>query len=60
MAMQKGTCFLLCIKTEHEYVPLHCPAPVGESIAMALYDYEAIHEADLGFKKGDKLKILAE
>uniref|UniRef100_A0A671V2K4 Tyrosine-protein kinase n=1 Tax=Sparus aurata TaxID=8175 RepID=A0A671V2K4_SPAAU len=26
----------------------------GESIAMALYDYEAIHEGDLGFKKGDK------
>lgn len=33
---------------------------VGESIAMALYDYEAIHEGDLGFKKGDKLKILEE
>ncbi|TKS76906.1 Tyrosine-protein kinase HCK [Collichthys lucidus] len=32
----------------------------GESIAMALYDYEAIHEGDLGFKKGDKLKILEE
>uniref|UniRef100_A0A3Q0SEW1 HCK proto-onco, Src family tyrosine kinase n=1 Tax=Amphilophus citrinellus TaxID=61819 RepID=A0A3Q0SEW1_AMPCI len=31
-----------------------------ESIAMALYDYEAIHEGDLGFKKGDKLKILEE
>ncbi len=33
---------------------------VGESIAMALYDYEAIHDGDLGFKKGDKLKILEE
>lgn len=33
---------------------------LGESIAMALYDYEAIHEGDLGFKKGDKLKILEE
>lgn len=32
----------------------------GESIAMALYDYEALHEGDLGFKKGDKLKILEE
>nr|XP_020515517.1 tyrosine-protein kinase HCK-like [Labrus bergylta]XP_029138580.1 tyrosine-protein kinase HCK-like [Labrus bergylta] len=32
----------------------------GESIAMALFDYEAIHEGDLGFKKGDKLKILEE
>lgn len=35
-------------------------AALGESIAMALYDYEAIHEGDLGFKKGDKLKILLE
>lgn len=35
-------------------------AIVGETIAMALYDYEAIHEGDLGFKKGDKLKILEE
>lgn len=34
-------------------------AAVGE-IAMALYDYEAIHEGDLGFKKGDKLRILEE
>lgn len=33
---------------------------LGETIAMALYDYEAIHEGDLGFKKGDKLKILEE
>lgn len=32
----------------------------GESIAMALFDYEALHEGDLGFKKGDKLKILEE
>lgn len=37
-----------------------CYAALGESIAMALYDYEAIHEGDLGFKKGDKLKILQE
>uniref|UniRef100_A0A672ICA2 Tyrosine-protein kinase n=1 Tax=Salarias fasciatus TaxID=181472 RepID=A0A672ICA2_SALFA len=29
-------------------------------IAMALYDYEAIHDGDLGFKKGDKLRILEE
>ena len=35
-------------------------AIVGETIAMALYDYEAIHEGDLGFKKGDKMKILEE
>lgn len=35
-------------------------AAVGENITMALYDYEAIHEGDLGFKKGDKLKILEE
>lgn len=33
---------------------------LGESVAIALYDYEAIHEGDLGFKKGDRLKILEE
>lgn len=27
---------------------------------MALYDYEAIHEGDLGFRKGDRLQILEE
>lgn len=27
---------------------------------MALYDYEAIHDGDLGFKKGDRLQILEE
>ncbi|KAM4610698.1 tyrosine-protein kinase HCK [Polymixia lowei] len=36
------------------------PAASDESIAIALYDYEAMHEGDLGFKKGDKLKILLE
>uniref|UniRef100_A0A3B4A538 Tyrosine-protein kinase n=1 Tax=Periophthalmus magnuspinnatus TaxID=409849 RepID=A0A3B4A538_9GOBI len=34
--------------------------PPGESVAIALYDYEAIHDGDLGFKKGDKLKIIEE
>nr|ACO13828.1 Tyrosine-protein kinase HCK [Esox lucius] len=32
----------------------------SETIAIALYDYEGINEGDLGFKKGDKLKILQE
>ncbi|XP_034261283.1 tyrosine-protein kinase HCK [Pantherophis guttatus] len=27
-------------------------------IALALYDYEAIHREDLSFQKGDHLKIL--
>uniref|UniRef100_A0AAY4E200 Tyrosine-protein kinase n=1 Tax=Denticeps clupeoides TaxID=299321 RepID=A0AAY4E200_9TELE len=31
-----------------------------DNIAIALYDYEGMHEGDLGFKKGDKLKILEE
>ncbi|XP_050984540.1 tyrosine-protein kinase Lyn isoform X1 [Labeo rohita] len=31
-----------------------------EKIAIALYPYEAIHADDLGFKKGEKLKILEE
>ncbi|XP_069035701.1 tyrosine-protein kinase HCK isoform X1 [Lepisosteus oculatus] len=32
----------------------------GESIVITLYDYEAIHDGDLGFKKGEKLKVLQE
>ncbi|XP_015252314.1 PREDICTED: tyrosine-protein kinase HCK-like [Cyprinodon variegatus] len=32
----------------------------GECDAIALYDYEGIHEGDLGFKKGEKLRILEE
>lgn len=30
------------------------------TVAIALYDYEATHEGDLGFKKGDRLQILEE
>lgn len=33
---------------------------LGEMVAVALYDYEAIHDGDLTFKKGDRLKILEE
>ncbi|KAJ8258469.1 hypothetical protein COCON_G00174810 [Conger conger] len=37
------------------------PAANGpENVAIALYDYEGLHEGDLGFKKGDRLKILQE
>ncbi|KAG5835964.1 hypothetical protein ANANG_G00249590 [Anguilla anguilla] len=37
------------------------PAAAGpESVAIALFDYEGLHEGDLGFKKGDRLKILQE
>ncbi|XP_072571388.1 tyrosine-protein kinase HCK-like [Paramormyrops kingsleyae] len=38
-------------------------APTGDdggTAVIALYDYEPIHDGDLGFKKGDKLKILEE
>ncbi|KAG9330601.1 hypothetical protein JZ751_023708 [Albula glossodonta] len=31
-----------------------------ETVAIALFDYEGIHDGDLGFKKGDRLKILQE
>ncbi|KAG7323137.1 hypothetical protein KOW79_012839 [Hemibagrus wyckioides] len=43
-----------------------CPIPPSSSTddfennAIALFDYEALHDGDLGFKKGDKLKILEE
>lgn len=29
-------------------------------IVVALYPYDAIHQDDLGFKKGEKLKVLEE
>ncbi|KAG9332502.1 hypothetical protein JZ751_014600 [Albula glossodonta] len=32
----------------------------SDTIVIALYDYEALHEGDLGFKKGDRLKVLQE
>ncbi|XP_005993488.1 tyrosine-protein kinase Lyn isoform X2 [Latimeria chalumnae] len=32
----------------------------GGNIFVALYPYEAMHPDDLGFKKGDKLKVLEE
>lgn len=32
----------------------------GDSIVLALYNYEAIHKGDLSFQKGEKLKVLEE
>nr|XP_025043933.1 tyrosine-protein kinase HCK [Pelodiscus sinensis] len=31
-----------------------------DNIVLALYDYEAIHQEDLSFRKGDQLKVLEE
>ncbi|KAM3872429.1 tyrosine-protein kinase HCK [Diretmus argenteus] len=36
------------------------PVAISKSIAIALYDYEAMHDGDLGFKKGDRVIILQE
>uniref|UniRef100_H2RUE1 Tyrosine-protein kinase n=1 Tax=Takifugu rubripes TaxID=31033 RepID=H2RUE1_TAKRU len=47
----------LCITTAQLTWILLAP---GEMVAVALYDYEAIHDGDLTFKKGDRLKILEE
>lgn len=32
-----------------------CPA---DNVVVAIYSYEPTHDGDLGFEKGDKLKIL--
>ncbi|NXH13829.1 HCK kinase, partial [Bucco capensis] len=32
----------------------------GDSVVLALYDYEAIHPGDLSFQKGERLKVLEE
>uniref|UniRef100_A0A674CKT1 Tyrosine-protein kinase n=1 Tax=Salmo trutta TaxID=8032 RepID=A0A674CKT1_SALTR len=53
--------FYFYIHTHTHTLTFSAPPPPGpESIAIALYDYEGINEGDLGFKKGDKLKILQE
>ncbi|KAG2461549.1 tyrosine-protein kinase HCK isoform X2 [Polypterus senegalus] len=31
-----------------------------DNVVIAIYDYEGIHEGDLSFKKGEKLKVLEE
>ena len=51
-------CFFLCLCVKEKIFTYF--TIIGDSIAIALYDYEAIHEGDLGFKKGEKLKILEE
>lgn len=33
-------------------------SPLPDNIVMAIYSYEPNHEGDLGFEKGDKLKII--
>uniref|UniRef100_A0A8C3CHZ2 Tyrosine-protein kinase n=1 Tax=Cairina moschata TaxID=8855 RepID=A0A8C3CHZ2_CAIMO len=40
-------------------VPLLADGP-GDSVVLALYDYEALHAGDLSFKKGERLKVLEE
>lgn len=42
--------FLFSPKEQHEQ----------GKIVVALYPYDAIHQDDLGFKKGEKLKVLEE
>ncbi|NXG79961.1 HCK kinase, partial [Baryphthengus martii] len=32
----------------------------GDSVVLALYDYEAMHVGDLSFQKGERLKVLEE
>ncbi|KAK2825220.1 hypothetical protein Q7C36_019147 [Tachysurus vachellii] len=41
-------------------IPPSSSADDFEKTAIALFDYEGLHDGDLGFKKGDKLKILEE
>lgn len=34
--------------------------PLPDNIGLAIYSYEPSHDDDLGFQKGDKLKILSK
>ncbi|XP_028995790.1 tyrosine-protein kinase Lck [Betta splendens] len=42
------------------YPSQHSPpnSPLSDNVAVALYSYEPKHDGDLGFEKGEKLKIL--
>uniref|UniRef100_A0A8C6TXU3 Tyrosine-protein kinase n=1 Tax=Neogobius melanostomus TaxID=47308 RepID=A0A8C6TXU3_9GOBI len=51
----------------HQYtddrIPYHSPqsppmSPMADNLAMAMHSYEPAHDGDLGFVKGEKLKIL--
>ena len=65
-SVTQGQCVsvgLLVSERRHSYpvlwaVSLFAAGP--ESVAIALYDYEGLHEGDLSFKKGERLKILQE
>lgn len=32
--------------------------PLADKLVVAIYSYEPNHDGDLGFEKGDKLKII--
>ncbi|XP_058471153.1 tyrosine-protein kinase Lck isoform X1 [Solea solea] len=42
------------------YASQHSPptSPLPDNLVVAIYSYEPTHDGDLGFEKGDKLKIL--
>ncbi|NWI15030.1 HCK kinase, partial [Crypturellus soui] len=42
------------------YVKDPTAASKGEAVVLALYDYEATHAQDLGFRKGERLRVLQE
>jgi len=35
-----------------------CDIPPAANLVEAIYSYEPNHDGDLGFEKGDKLKII--
>lgn len=40
-------------------VPRELPAAgPGDSVVLALYDYEAMNAGDLSFQKGERMKVL--
>lgn len=56
---------LKSFKSHSEYLINPCSFPPKEQqeegkIVVALFPYEAIHQDDLGFKKGEKMKVLEE
>uniref|UniRef100_A0A674PE11 Tyrosine-protein kinase n=1 Tax=Takifugu rubripes TaxID=31033 RepID=A0A674PE11_TAKRU len=55
-----------CNPYTDQLIPIHSPqlsppsSPLPDNLVVAIYSYEPKHDGDLGFEKGDKLKIISK
>lgn len=50
--------FNQCVSVYFIYSPKPSNAPLADNLVVAIYSYEPTHNDDLGFEKGEKLKII--